>query len=63
MLNSIIVKYVVTIRHFSDSCTSTFDSELKVAKLVLDDLHAIQEFFMMPEQLDMLKKGRYPNPN
>ena len=59
VLHSVIGRYVITLCRFSGRCESTytFASELKTAKRVLQDLNCIQQFFLLPEQLEMLRKG------
>ena len=57
MLNSIVVKYVISLRHFTDQADDThhFESELKSAKIVLSDFKTFLDFFM--DHSDQLKKG------
>ena len=57
MLNSVVVKYIISLRHFCDQCDDAyqFESELNAAKLVLDDAKDLQDFFS--KHAEKLKKG------
>lgn len=63
MLNTIVVKYVITLRHFCDQCDDSyrFESEITAAKIISNDMKVIEDFFLKQESY-MRKAGAREDP-